>query len=83
MMDARDGGPVYPVVFQHRRSNGEIHAQEWGGMTLRDYFAGQALAGDLAAWTREDDGSFKPEDVAIRCYKVADAMLRERAKERS
>jgi len=44
-----------------------------GGMTLRDYFAGQALAGIMAATTVCD-----PEAVASRAYVVADAMLKER-----
>jgi hypothetical protein len=43
------------------------------GMTLRDYFAGQALAGIMAATTVCD-----PEAVASRAYVVADAMLKER-----
>jgi hypothetical protein len=49
-------------------------------MTLRDYFAGQALAGEMVTWTERP-----PEDqaelIARRCYAIADAMLAERAKE--
>ncbi len=54
------------------------------GMTLRDYFAGQALAGMLAQGTQ---GSFsKPAGVAraaVYAYEYADAMLVERFKEQS
>lgn len=42
---------------------------------LRDWFAGQALAGDCASWTREDNSSFKVVDITERCYRLADAML--------
>lgn len=45
------------------------------GMTLRDWFAGQALA----EFTREIWSEHKPEDVAARCYMIADAMIAERA----
>jgi hypothetical protein len=45
------------------------------GMTLRDYFAGQALAGRLA------DGTDKMKhSVAEDAYAYADAMLAERTK---
>jgi len=50
------------------------------GMTLRDYFAGQALAGQLGhhgAW----DGTLN--DIAKRSLELADAMLAERNKEAS
>jgi hypothetical protein len=49
------------------------------GMSLRDYFAGQAIAGFCA-----NNGFLlgsaqnKPSEVAINAYKVADAMLKER-----
>ena len=37
-----DGGPAFPVAET-------IHVYGHNGMTLRDYFAGQALAGILAS----------------------------------
>lgn len=46
------------------------------GMTLRDYFAGQALMGMLADHT----GVPIPERFAQLSYEIADAMLKERAK---
>lgn len=45
------------------------------GMTLRDYFAGQALAGILAR------SSYKAQSAALFAYQYADAMLAEREKE--
>ena len=53
----KDGGRAFP------NSNYE------NGMSLRDWFAGQALA-DLAATDSED--------VALECYQIADAMLAHR-----
>lgn len=48
------------------------------GMTLRDYFAGQALAGFATEYS-----FLTPElrnAMATRCYQVADAMLIQRSK---
>ena len=50
-----------------------------GGMTLRDWFAGQALAGILSNpdlyYTDEE-----AESLAVRTYAIADTMLKERDK---
>ena len=48
-------------------------------MTLRDWFAGQVLSGVSAALITSS-GSAKESTVAKECYRLADAMLRERAK---
>jgi hypothetical protein len=55
-----DGGPAFPT---------DNHPMEklHGGMTLRDWFAGQALAGCMDGRNREQ--------VARTCYELADAML--------
>jgi hypothetical protein len=53
----------------------------WGdpaqGMTLRDWFAGQALAGFMANKRRPTTIAL---DDAEWCYRIADAMLAEREK---
>ena len=54
-----DGGPAVPFYEGH----GGVP-----GMTLRDYFAGQALAGPCA------DG-WQIESVVKCCYEIADAMI--------
>lgn len=46
----------------------------YGGMTLRDWFAGQALAG----FTVATNSAFEPERYAQACYSLADAMLAQR-----
>ena len=58
-------------------SDGAMHRVETPGMSLRDYFAGQALAGLLpnyATLLRGEGG------LASDAYALADAMLAERAK---
>jgi hypothetical protein len=69
MSTRNDGGPAFPSG-----ENG-IYAMR-SGMTLRDWFAGQVLAGLLA------DGDFHSADGAAACaYEYADAMLAERDKD--
>lgn len=78
-----DGGPVFPKFL----SIGERCLSE-GGMTLRDYFAGQALAGmeirHDGAYSENDHERQLPQRHAERCaaaaYRIADAMLAERDK---
>ena len=53
----------------------------WGmdpdyGMTLRDWFAGQALAGGLASGAPIDGANpDHREELAVTVYAIADAML--------
>jgi hypothetical protein len=73
-----DGGPAFPqpnhIVDTDR---GREEARGWmqdSGMTLRDWFAGQALAGLLAS--SENNMPFYV--VAPLAYRHADAMLKAR-----
>jgi hypothetical protein len=71
----KDGGPAFP----HAQRLWDNDAQSWavhsvGGMTLRDYFAGQALAGALQNYTTSKFGCTEKE-VALGAYRYADAML--------
>lgn len=57
-------------------------------MTLRDYFAGQALMGILATSKTIEDASgplktLSPEAIALMAFSYADAMLAERNKDES
>lgn len=60
------------------------HGSMQEGMSLRDYFAGQALPQVMREFLQDArDGAFQlPEDwrcgVAIDAYKMADAMLKAR-----
>jgi len=59
-------------------------AQSTGGLTLRDYFAAQALPAVYVEACKEMDKTGYPEHwkkgVALDAYAMADAMLAERAK---
>jgi hypothetical protein len=60
-MSEKSDGPAFPTSY------GQV-----AGLTLRDWFAGQALSG-LA--------SIRPKEMAAKIsYEVADAMLAEREK---
>ena len=76
-----DGGPAFPLKIE----DGQGGYEQCYGMSLRDWFAGQALAGYTAApderkcpaghsnpdlWQRD----ILAQDAAW-CYKMADAML--------
>jgi hypothetical protein len=70
-----DGGPAFPCEsYGHR--NGKETTVPAQGMTLRDYFAGQALAGAVGFSPSDPFRRYhQPEDVAAACYRFADAML--------
>lgn len=68
---APDGGPAFPKVPDDMR-NGSA------GMTLRDYFAGQALAGVAGNPNSPDQflGFYEGKDLLAEwAYAAADAML--------
>lgn len=52
----------------------------FGGMTLRDWFAGQALAGLLASKVYHNAGEGFGTFIADQAGIIADAMIAERAK---
>jgi hypothetical protein len=65
--------PIYNELAFPHTSNSD----SFPGMTLRDWFAGQALAGFMANTQRPTTIA---EDDAVWCYRIADAMLAERMK---
>lgn len=73
MSGARDdGGPAFP-----RTGEGVGNpAYDAPGMTLRDWFAGQALVGLIAHPKNEGHAS----ELSLVAYAIADAMLKERSK---
>ncbi len=62
---------------ERERAYTKAKAEAVGGMTLRDYFAGKALA-TIAGYASEDLSTWMPEDFANHAYTVADAMLKAR-----
>lgn len=60
-----DGGPAFPVPY------GQIMSGNYS-LTMRDWFAGQALAGYFAApYTQHRNAT----DCAAYIYEMADAMI--------
>ena len=77
---------TFDIIVRHKRKtgglafprNGHPDRDDWPeyGMTLLDYFAGQALAGymTLAAYPQAPNDN----DMAHYCYNVAAEMLKEK-----
>ena len=68
MNTIKDGGAAFP------RSGNDDCTSEFG-MTLRDYFVGQALAGLLA---RSHAHDWTQREIIDTCYSCADAMIKAR-----
>lgn len=76
-MNKPDGGPAFPIpASKYEDHITEYSVPEQSGMSLRDWFAGQALAGMLA------NGNLKPEIYfAGTAYRIADEMIAERERQ--
>jgi hypothetical protein len=72
-MENKDGGPAFPQV-------GPSIYETIDGMSLRDWFAGQAMVGIIKTADGATIRNWAIEKMAVDCYELADAMLRERAK---
>lgn len=77
----KDGGPAFPVSttqspytdfgnYGHQDGN---TTWQFGGMTLRDYFAAKAMASMLTHSVGDDWPEHK--NVAMHAYNMADEML--------
>lgn len=81
-----NGGPAFPVAAEFF-AGGDMATPAFPGMTLRDYFAAQAMQGELASM-RDAEGEIcgvsldASDDTLHRLtkhwYRLADAMLRAR-----
>ena len=77
-MDTKDGGPAWPSIEYNMNSDNPEHPSIWNqhpGLSIRDYFAGQALAGMVNAAITQEVDDYKPHNVAHDAYQFADAML--------
>lgn len=70
MSTKNDGGPAFPTGHTTRET---VHIGA-DGMSLRDWFAGQALA-RLAEAVSEDITTGREKRIATSAYELADAML--------
>ena len=86
MSNIKDCGPAFPQDYEHTKAAilthqaGEISAEQLlhcarqlRGMTLRDYFAAEAMQN----YMRDD---CTPDAIARAAYEMADAMLKARSK---
>ena len=69
------------IEKNEKKNGGKLFGS--GEMTLRDWFAGQALVSLVRGMFYEDstNGCTNEKDVAKRAYMIADAMLEEKTKE--
>jgi hypothetical protein len=65
MSTINDGGPAFPF---------DGYGERVSGMTLRDWFAGQALAG-VTSSVNDEISVGQVEGIAEIAYALADAML--------
>lgn len=89
-MAKENGGPAFPGEKDYRFGQSNDCNE---GMTLRDYFAANAMAGVLQTCTTDEGAKmlervvgapYEPPNglkwMAARAYQLADAMLAERSK---
>jgi hypothetical protein len=69
-----NGGPAFPRAGNEWDAAAWVEAPATNGATMRDYFAAAALTGSLAQGFR----GRMCEEIATKCYDMADAMLRAR-----
>jgi hypothetical protein len=80
MAKIHDGGAAFPRPASIDTTDGSLldgdeMIDPQPGMSLRDWFAGQALAGHLAFTFEGLDEQSTPEEAAATAYRMADAML--------
>lgn len=72
-MSINDGGPAFP-------NESHLYTEQRIGMSLRDYFAAKAMPVIMAELIQCNTEAEAADFAAVIAYKMADAMLRERAK---
>lgn len=78
MSKKETGGPAFPIPLNPGETYTAGTQGPADGMTLRDYFAAQALMGFMASTS--NPRRFHPDEDAAYFYALADAMIKERAK---
>ena len=77
MSKEQNGGPAFPIPLEDDRDCYPRYRNGYGGMSLRDWFAGQALVGLLLDSERLK-GVTDEIEFARSAYQQADAMLEAR-----
>ena len=73
-MKKNNGGLAFPLMINKDAEQGSMEKWCNQGMTLRDYFAGQAIP------IFDNESDYSVEELAKSCYQYADAMIAERNK---
>ena len=68
-----DGGPAFPVTSITGADMKIDYIESWSGMSLRDWFAGQAICGLMNEWPGKT-----LSQITAMAYVTADAMLKAR-----
>ena len=75
MTETNNGGPAFPGCVRNSAKKLTRHP----GMTLRDYFAGQALTGIMGPnydwFTSGTEKGSRTHEAASFAYSLADAMI--------
>ncbi len=83
MSEPIDGGQAFPQMA-YSASESQIYGRDTfvprDGMSLRDYFAAKAMQ-SFAHYQLKAECDIDDAQVATWAYKIADAMLLERAKQ--
>jgi len=82
-LTVKDGGPAFPAEMPKPEHADRFTNVRYSGMSLRDYFAAQALTMSYKRGVAVVPFGMKdqlPAEIAMFAYLVADAMLAERAK---
>lgn len=69
-----DGGPAAPCSNEQFTHGNPSVGDAWSGMSLRDWFAGQALAGFCANSSKEFE-NLDSDNLALFAWDQADAMI--------
>lgn len=75
--DESTGGPAFPAMEVRTADTQDLVANASQGMTLRDWFAGQAMQGIFSA----NANGATYEHICEAAFKAADALLAERNKQ--
>jgi hypothetical protein len=77
-MGVPENPQAFPNAWEETNAHGVTFPYVERGMTLRDYFAGQALA-TMIHMSTNGDGGWNEDAVAAGAYRVADALLAARS----
>jgi len=76
MSKEQDGGPAFPSPMQDDRDCHARNESGYGGLSIRDWFAGRALPALINHNITASD--LNASNAARHCYAYADAMLKAR-----